>query len=242
MGRNGKKSKSGGKRHKERTLAEGPDELSEAPGADDRRDRFHFFWKAGSPFSQWHRSRYELDGFQYVCAEQGMMHGKALLFEDGEMAELIMEAESPRKMKALGQSVRGFDEKTWKRHREDIVYRNNVAKFTQNEGLREALLATTGTLVEASPSDKIWGIGLNEDVARRTHPSQWKGLNLLGKILTRVRDEIRENSVNTQSEGRSSLEDGDEGDDEIRGGMVGEVGRVEAGSESLNSFEFPERC
>jgi len=123
------------------------------------------------------------------------MHGKAMLFGDEEMARLILETDSPREMKKLGRLVRGYKETFWKKHRKDIVYRNSVAKFGQNEGMREALLATAGTLVEASPQDSIWGIGLHEDDARRTDPSRWKGLNLLGKIITRVRDEMRDGTV-----------------------------------------------
>ena len=157
---------------------------------------FTFFWKSASPFSQWHESSYTLviDNvtYQYACAEQGMMHGKALLFGDAEVAEQILATPSPREMKALGRMVRGFDDNIWKQHRQDIVYRNSVAKFTQNRHLCEALLNTTGDLVEASPYDRIWGIGLVEADARKMHPQKWPGINLLGRILTRVRDEIQQ--------------------------------------------------
>ena len=166
------------------------------PTVDERimkaDQKFHYFWKAGNPFSQWHSSVYDLDGIQFCCAEQGMMYGKAVLFKDMQIAEQILTTTSPRKMKALGQKVRGFSEKEWKKHRVEIVYRNNVAKFCQNETMRKALLSTTGTLVEASPHDRIWGICLNEENARNTPPSKWRGLNLLGLILTRARDEIKE--------------------------------------------------
>jgi ribA/ribD-fused uncharacterized protein len=156
--------------------------------------RFHFFWQNGSPFSQWHPSQYELNGVTYSCAEQGMMHGKALLFEDYGTAKMILNTNKPKTMKELGRKVRFFDEKVWKKNRERIVYQNSVAKFTQNPHLLEALLDNTdegSLLVEASPYDSIWGIGLNEAAARNTPPKSWKGLNLLGKILTQVRDEIK---------------------------------------------------
>ena len=120
------------------------------------------------------------------------MHGKALLFGDNEVAALIMASRSPREMKALGRMVRGFDNDVWNRHRVEIVYRNNVAKFTQNKLVCEALLKTTGDLVEASPYDRIWGIGLKEEDARRMNRKKWPGINLLGRILTRVRDEIQQ--------------------------------------------------
>ena len=152
---------------------------------------YHFFWRTVSPFSQWHKSSYTLGGYSYSTAEQGMMHGKALLFGDNEVATQILQATSPRKIKTLGRKVKGFDNKEWGNRREEIVYRNNMAKFTQNEHLLKALMETEGKLlVEASPSDTIWGIGLNEKDARQVPESQWKGLNLLGKILTQVRDDI----------------------------------------------------
>lgn len=150
-----------------------------------------FFWRKGSCFSQWHPSKYELNGYEYTTAEQGMMHGKALLFEDNETAAQILATNDPRKIKQLGRLVRGFKDIVWKKNREMIVYHNNMAKFTQNEIMKDVLMATRGALlVEASPSDRIWGIGLREADAKRTSPNKWKGLNLLGKILTKVREDI----------------------------------------------------
>jgi hypothetical protein len=153
--------------------------------------RFTFFWHAESPFSQWHPSRFTVDGKQFMCAEQYMMHGKAVLFGDLEVAERILASESPKAQKALGRKVKGFDERRWNRERERIVYEGNHAKFTQNEELLKALLATAGTeLVEASPVDLIWGVGLAEDDPRIQDPSRWRGQNLLGKVLTRLREEL----------------------------------------------------
>lgn len=126
------------------------------------------------------------------------MHGKALLFQDYAVARKIMLVNSPRKMKSLGRQVRGFDSKLWDANREDIVYQNSLAKFTQNTHLREALMETgCTTLVEASPYDKIWGIGLHESEARDISPDEWPGQNLLGEILTRVRNEIRSGKHDT---------------------------------------------
>jgi len=171
--------------------------------------KYNFFWRKGSPFSQWHSSTYTLDGYQYSSAEQGMMHGKALLFGDEEMAAQILQTHDPKTIKKLGRYVKGFSDKEWKKHREDIVYRNNVAKFTQNGHLREALMNTTGLLVEASPSDKIWGIGMHEDEARQIPESKWKGLNLLGKILTNVRETLRSDEIRPDA-GKTTKEDGEE--------------------------------
>jgi ribA/ribD-fused uncharacterized protein len=152
--------------------------------------KYHFFWQKGSPFSQWHSSAYTLNGYTYSTAEQGMMHGKALLFGDKAIASQILATNDPRTIKALGRKVKPFNEKAWKRNREAIVYNNSMAKCSKNLHLRDALLNTSGLLVEASPSDTIWGIGLHEKAARNIPEEKWQGLNLLGKILTRVRDDI----------------------------------------------------
>jgi ribA/ribD-fused uncharacterized protein len=118
------------------------------------------------------------------------MHGKALLFGNKAIASQILATNDPRTMKALGRKVQHFNEKGWKRNRETIVYNNIMAKFSQNLNLHDALLNTSGLLVEASPSDTMWGIGLHERAARNIPEEKWHGLNLLGKILTQVRDDI----------------------------------------------------
>jgi ribA/ribD-fused uncharacterized protein len=156
-----------------------------------RTQRFTFFFRPEAPFSQWHPARFELAGHVFGCAEQYMMYGKAILFEDPEAAARILEAGSPRQHKALGRQVRHFDERIWKANRERIVGEGSRAKFTQNPALRQALLDTAGTqLVEASPFDRIWGIGLAASDPRAEDPSKWRGQNLLGKILTQLRDEL----------------------------------------------------
>ena len=154
-------------------------------------DRYTFFFRPESPFSQWHPARFEVDGLVFGCAEQFMMHGKALLFDDAEVAAEILAAAHPREHKALGRKVRGFDEQAWRGNRERIVLEGNRAKFTQNPDLRAALMATAGTtLVEASPYDRIWGVGLSMDNPAIDDPANWRGKNLLGRILTRLRDEV----------------------------------------------------
>ena len=164
-------------------------------------EQYCFFWRAGSPFSQWHMSIYQCNGYDYSCAEQGMMHSKALLFEDEEPASKILEAVSPRQMKTLGRKVKGFDDKIWRRHREKIVYEQNLAKFSQNEHLLRALMQTgERVLVEASPSDRIWGIGLHERDAVRCKKSRWPGQNLLGKAIMRVRETLRTANAEIGSE------------------------------------------
>jgi len=122
---------------------------------------------------------------------------KAALFSDTATLGLILEENTrhntnPKDIKALGSKVSPFDEKTWVEHREDIVYLGNLFKFGQDEGLKKTLLETGSLiLVEASPFDRIWGIGFQEDEAMRVE-ERW-GLNLLGKALMRVREELAKN-------------------------------------------------
>ncbi|MBJ6761754.1 NADAR family protein [Myxococcaceae bacterium JPH2] len=153
--------------------------------------KFTFFWREGSPFSQWHPSRFVVEGKTYGCAEQYMMAGKARLFGDAEHEAAILASGSPKRHKALGRKVRGFDAARWEQERERIVYEGNRAKFTQDPTLLATLLKTAGTeLVEASPLDRIWGVGLSEEDPRIQDPSRWRGLNLLGKVLTQLRDDL----------------------------------------------------
>jgi hypothetical protein len=152
-------------------------------------EKFTFFWSG--PFSQWHPCVFVVEGITFNCAEQFMMYSKAVLFGDMEAAESILASASPRDQKALGRTVAGFDDTRWKLFREGVVYTGSYAKFSQNDELKTLLLETAGTtLVEASPKDRIWGIGLGEEDPRARDRTQWQGLNLLGEILTRVREAI----------------------------------------------------
>jgi ribA/ribD-fused uncharacterized protein len=152
----------------------------------NRRDDFVFFWSG--PYSQWYPSVFALEGRTYNCAEQYMMYCKAKLFGDHESARQIYAAKDPAVQKQLGRAVAGFDEDTWKLFREGVVFQGSLAKYSQNEDLHKKLLATgTRTLVEASPKDRVWGIGLGEDDPRALNPQQWQGQNLLGIALMRVR-------------------------------------------------------
>jgi ribA/ribD-fused uncharacterized protein len=152
---------------------------------------FTFFFTEASPFSQWYRCRFDVDGVTFNCAEQFMMHGKAKLFGDHAIAEKILAAGHPREHKALGRKVSNFEDDKWRAERLRIVKDGNRAKFTQNAELFALLLETRGTtLVEASPYDRIWGIGLRATDPRAQDPKQWKGQNLLGVVLTELRDEL----------------------------------------------------
>jgi len=154
------------------------------------RDGFVLFWN-GWP-SQWHPSPFNLDGARYLCCEQYMMAGKARLFGDEETLAEILAAQTPKEHKALGRKVRGYDDARWKAVCQEIVYRGNLAKYTQNPELRELLLGT-GELIlaEASPTDVLWGIGYAADHPRAVRPEEWRGKNWLGEALMRVRRELR---------------------------------------------------
>lgn len=155
---------------------------------------FAFFW--GGTFSQWARSTFVIDGVTFNTCEQYMMYKKALMFGDYEIAEKIMEADHPRDQKALGRKVKGFDKDHWERYCKDIVYDGNVAKFTQNEDMLDELMFTGNmTIVEASPKDKIWGIGLAADDPRAKDKSKWLGTNWLGEAIQRVREDIRSGKI-----------------------------------------------
>jgi len=151
--------------------------------------RFTFFWKG--MLSQWSESPFVLDERTFNCAEQWMMYSKALLFQDYKAAKDIMAVRLPSVQKSIGREVQDFDNTTWIRNREEIVYRGNYAKFTQNKDHLITLMKTGSTyLVEARPEDKVWGIGLAEDDPDAQIQSKWKGLNLLGQVITRVRNDL----------------------------------------------------
>lgn len=145
--------------------------------------------------SQWYPAAFTLDGVHYPTAEHYMMAQKARLFGDDAIQAQILAATSPRAVKTLGRRIRNFDEARWQAAREDIVYDGNLGKFSQNSALKTWLLATKEhILVEASPVDTIWGIGMAADDPQLTNPQQWCGQNLLGFILMRVRTALRQPS------------------------------------------------
>lgn len=162
---------------------------------------FVFFWghtpaKSGeitkTCLSQWWKCDFEEDGVIFCCAEQYMMYKKALLFEDREHAEEILKTNDPKAIKALGRLVKNFDDKVWNEHKSDIVLQGNILKFSQNPELKEYLLGTEDKiLVEASPYDRVWGIGMKAETVGICDPQNWKGQNLLGFLLMEIRDNLR---------------------------------------------------
>jgi len=141
--------------------------------------------------SQWWPAEFTVDGVAYLTAEHWMMAGKARLFGDEDGLATVLATRSPAAAKAAGRKVRDFDERAWVDARYEIVVAGNLAKFGQHEDLREFLIGTgDAVLVEASPFDKVWGIGMGPNNPDVTSPLKWRGLNLLGFALMDVRDRL----------------------------------------------------
>ncbi len=167
---------------------------------DGGQPKYLLFWGHQPPpsggvgkgcLSQWWPAEFTVEGVAYASAEHYMMWAKAMLFGDAEVADQIRQAPHPGAAKALGRQVRGFDDKRWADRRFDLVVTANMAKFGQHAELREFLLSTgQRVLVEASPQDRIWGIGLTADDERAGSPATWLGLNLLGFALMEVRHQL----------------------------------------------------
>ena len=156
------------------------------------KDGFALFWKTKDYMSNWHESTFVINGITFNCAEQYMMYSKAMMFGDKYIADKVLQTTIPREQKALGRKVRNFDNAVWEEQRLDVLYEGCLAKFKQNPELKKALLSTDDLhLVEASPYDNIWGIGLDEDHPDATKPGNWKGLNLLGEVLMKVRKTLQ---------------------------------------------------
>jgi len=160
--------------------------------------KFLFFWghqpsKDGSIksscFSQWWESDFNVSDITYKTAEHYMMAEKARLFEDEKILKEILLSNNPHEAKMLGRKVANFDNELWEKFKYEFVKQGNYHKFSQNKKLKEYLLTTSNrVLVEASPVDRIWGIGLAKNDEKAQNPNLWRGDNLLGFALMEVRD------------------------------------------------------
>ncbi|MFF8954520.1 NADAR family protein [Streptomyces sp. NPDC014894] len=178
----------------------GTHELIRQVSTGERITYLHFWGHAprrdgrigASCLSQWWPSPFVVDGVRYATAEHWMMAAKARLFGDADAERLALDAAGPAQAKRAGRLVRGFDDRVWERERFGIVRAGSVHKFGARPELAEFLLGTGDrVLVEASPMDRIWGIGLAADDERAGDPARWPGLNLLGFALMEAREELR---------------------------------------------------
>lgn len=153
-------------------------------------ENYIFFWKNGTVFTNFHLCEFEYDGHTFYSSEQAFMYEKAKAF-DHTAIPAILSSRRPDHVKRLGRKIKNYKDREWDKLRYDAMVNVLRAKFS-NEDLKKTLLATGDKiLVEASPFDKIWGIGLDPKQAKRTPPEHWHGRNLLGQALMQVRDELR---------------------------------------------------
>ncbi|MAS95147.1 MAG: hypothetical protein CMO55_18275 [Verrucomicrobiales bacterium] len=174
-------------------------ELIEAIALGEK-PKFLFFWGHTprvpgevdqSCLSNWFPAPFSVGEHEYATTEHFMMAEKARLFGDREMEDAILGCTDPGKAKAFGRKVAGFDESVWNRERFAIVVEGNLAKFSQHSEMGD-LLKRTGNkvIVEASPRDRIWGIGMGKSNESAEAPSKWRGENLLGFALMEVRSKL----------------------------------------------------
>ncbi len=167
---------------------------------DGEQFEFLFFWGhqpskndtiTKSCLSQWYAAPFVVDGLVYPTAEHWMMAEKARLFGDSAAVDSILAAPDPKAAKALGRKVKSFNGQLWEARYREIVTRGNIEKFRQHEPLRDFLLASSGSvIVEASPYDRIWGIGLKHSDEQALGPTKWRGANPLGFALMDVRSAL----------------------------------------------------
>lgn len=143
-------------------------------------------------FSQWYESPFTVDEIIYPTSEHWMMAKKALLFKDEETFRKILAAEKPPEAKSLGRQVANYDDALWNERKYEIVRQGNIHKFGQNPALKKYLLGTEDrVIVEASPVDAIWGIGMAQDHKNINNPELWRGENLLGFAIMEARDYLK---------------------------------------------------
>ncbi|QNS03829.1 NADAR family protein [Streptomyces xanthii] len=181
------------------SMIDSRESLVSALAAGTRVKWLHFWGHTPRPdgrlgascLSQWWPSPFTVDGVEYATAEHWMMAGKARLFGDPEAERRAVEAAHPAQAKKAGRLVKGFDEKVWERERFGIVLAGSLHKFGSDPALRDFLVRTgERVLVEASPVDRVWGIGLAADDPAAEDPERWRGPNLLGFALMAARREL----------------------------------------------------
>lgn len=156
-----------------------------------KTDKYYLFWKSDSKLSNWAYTPIVYDSFKINYTEIALMYEKAILFNDMKMADKIINSKHPKEAKRLGRLVKNFDNRIWNDNRELISFKVLLNKIQQsNKTYHEVKNNKHLYFVEASPYDKIWGIGLAPDDPRAKDKSQWQGLNLLGKSWDRVNNYV----------------------------------------------------
>lgn len=141
--------------------------------------------------SNWYLSKFTIDNVTFSSMEQYMMYRKAVCFHDESVAAQILATEDVAEIKALGRVVSNYDESLWNGIRQVVVYEGLLAKFLQNNELKEKIKVTgNAVLAECAVKDRIWGIGLSMKDPDRFDKTKWKGQNLLGYALMMVRESL----------------------------------------------------
>lgn len=156
-----------------------------------KTNEFVFFWGDKDIYSNFYYAPFKHQDILFQTSEHAIMYRKAKLFGEHEVASRVLQAKTPKRAKELGRSIKAFDNETWEANRE-IIFKEVLLDKFKNSNLRHQIVQTgERQLVEASPFDKIWGIGLAQDHKDAETPSKWRGLNLLGKVLMEVRGELK---------------------------------------------------
>lgn len=142
-----------------------------------------YFYGSSEPFSNWYKCDFKMGNVIFNCSEQALMYSKALYFKDTKTAEKILKTKNPRKQKELGRQVSNYEDKIWSDIRQNIM--TEILKHKFNSGKLKYLKEKYKEykFVEASPYDKIWGVGLDENDDKILDENNWLGQNLLGKCI-----------------------------------------------------------
>jgi len=154
-------------------------------------EEFIFYFGPDSIYSHWYKSNFIISKQDFCCVEQYLMYQKAILFKGADTAKKILNSSNPARHRHLGKQVAGFNKQLWHQKCKQFAFDGELAKFYQSRALKEKLLQTIGkSFAEASPYDRIWGIGLSMSNPKIFDRTQWRGRNWSGEVLELVRDKL----------------------------------------------------